>query len=454
MKRWEKMEKVPAPFFAPKFGPLTGMRVLLNGTIVAGPFTATMLGDFGAEVIVLERPTMPDPYRFQNPVIKGDSGKSISCAWAQNGRNKLDVALETNMKISESKEIFLSLIKQVDVWVENMVWIEKLGITDEMLWEVNPGLIIAHVSGFGRPRFGGIDKVMNKASYDPIGQSESGYALLQGYSDRVPTYASQYIGDYAVAQMAFAGILMAYIEVLRTGKGQIVEVAQVETMMRIMDDNWTAWANLGYLKKRFGSKIPFFQPGCTWECKDGRYITIGAYGEVAYNRIMETLGISLEEFPYLEAGLGVEAVNSEKGQKLHALFTEYFSTHTAQEASDLLNANRIGAGILNTCEEVYNDPHWQQRNCFIKYEDQTTGKEIAAYGIHPKMSGTPGQVWRGAPALGQDTELVLSQLLGYNDFEIATFKEQGLIKGSEVAERISHDAPSPHQDTEREVILV
>lgn len=428
MNRWETLEKVAAPVFAPKFGPLTGIRVLLNGTIVAGPFCATMFGDFGAEVITLERPTMPDPYRFQSPRVMGDNGQDISCAWVQNSRNKLDVALETNMKIPESKEIFLSLIKQVDIWIENMVWIEKLGITDEMLWEVNPKLIIAHISGFGRPKFGGIDKVMKKASYDPIGQAESGYALLQGYPDRAPTYASQYIGDYVVALMAFSGIMMALRVVEETGKGQIVEVAQAESMMRIMDDNWTAWANCGFLKERFGTKIPFFQPGNTWQCKDGKYITIGAYGEVAYNRIMETLGLSLEEFPYHEAALGIEAVNSELGQKLHERYTEYFATHTAQEASDLLNANRIGAGVLNTCEEVYNDPHWQQRNDWIKYTDQTTGKEVEAFGLHPKMSETPGQVWRGAPALGQDTDAVLSELLGYKENEIAAFKEKGIIK--------------------------
>ncbi|AET68586.1 putative acyl-CoA transferase/carnitine dehydratase [Desulfosporosinus orientis DSM 765] len=428
MNRWERLEKVPAPVFTPKFGPLSRIRVLLNGTIVAGPFCATMFGDFGAEVIALERPTMPDPYRFQVPQVMGDNGQNISCAWIQNSRNKLDVALETNMKIPESKEIFLSLIKQVDVWIENMVWIEKLGITDEMLWKVNPKLVIAHISGFGRPAFGGIDKEMNRASYDPIGQAESGYSLLQGYPDRAPTYATQYIGDYVVALMAFSGILMALRVVEETGKGQIVEVAQAESMMRIMDDNWTAWANRGFLKQRFGTKIPFFQPGNTWKCKDGKYITIGAYGEIAYNRIMETLGLSLEEFPYRKAALGIEAVNSELGQKLHDRFSEYFVTHTAQEASDLLNSNRIGAAVLKTCEEVYNDLHWQQRNNWVKYTDLTTGKEVEAFGLHPKMSETPGHVWRGAPDLGQDTDVVLNRLLGYSEIEIAAFKEKGVVK--------------------------
>lgn len=155
MNRWEKLEKKPAPMFTKKFGPLSGIRVLLNGTVVAAPFAATMFSDFGAEVIALERPKVKgDTARHQKPqVTNGD--KHISGAWAQNARNKLSFTLETNLKkVPESKEIFLSLIKECDVWIENMVWIEKLGITDEMLLEVNPKLVICHVSGFGTPALG------------------------------------------------------------------------------------------------------------------------------------------------------------------------------------------------------------------------------------------------------------------------------------------------------------
>jgi len=427
MERWNRLERKPAPLFTPVFGPLTGIRVMFNGTIVAGPFASTLFSDFGAEVIVLERPKFPDPYRLQNPRVAGDNGKDISCAWIQNSRNKLSLALETNFKVPESKEIFLSMIKNCDVWIENMVWIDKLGITNEELLEVNPRLVICNVSGFGRPAFGGYEQEMNRASYDPIGQAESGYSLLQGFPDRVPTYATQYIGDYVVALMAFSGIMMALREVDRTGKGQVVETVQAECMMRIMDDNWAAWANTGFLKQRFGTKIPFFQPGNTWQCKDGKYITIGAYGEIAYNRITDCMGISREEFPYLEAALGIEAVHSELGQKLHQKFTEYFENHTAKECSDLLNANRVGAGVLWNCEEVYNHPHWNERDCFVKYVDQTTEKEVGAYGLCPKFSETPGQVWRGAPALGQDTEAILSQLLDYSDAEIAALKGKGVI---------------------------
>ena len=145
MERWEKLEKKPAPLFTKEFGPLSGIRVLLNGSVVAAPFAATMMSDFGAEVIALERPKIGgDTARHQKPQIE-NGDKHISGSWMQNARNKLSFTLETNLKkVPQSKEIFLSLIKNVDVWIENMVWIEKLGITDEMLLEVNPKLVICH----------------------------------------------------------------------------------------------------------------------------------------------------------------------------------------------------------------------------------------------------------------------------------------------------------------------
>lgn len=146
MNRWEKLEKKPAPLLTKEFGPLSGIRVLLNGSVVAAPFAATMLSDFGAEVIALERPKVGgDSARHQQPQIR-DGEKHISGSWMQNARNKLSFSLETNLKkVPESKEIFLSLIKNCDVWIENMVWIDKLGITDEMLLEANPRLVICHV---------------------------------------------------------------------------------------------------------------------------------------------------------------------------------------------------------------------------------------------------------------------------------------------------------------------
>jgi crotonobetainyl-CoA:carnitine CoA-transferase CaiB-like acyl-CoA transferase len=427
MNKWETIEYKPAPLFAPTFGPLSGIRVLLNGTVVAAPFTATMLSDFGAEVIALERPKMKgDPARHQKPQIEYE-GKHISGAWMQNARNKLSFTLETNFNIPEAKEIFLSLIKNSDIWIENMVWIDKLGITDEMLLEVNPKLVICHINGYGRPRFGGDERQMNRPAYDPLGQSESGWALLQGWPDREPYYAQQYVGDYLVALFAVNGILMSYMNAQKTGKGQIIDSSLVEGWMRVMDDNFTLWTEKKFLKQRQGIKQTTYQPGGVFPTKDGKYINLGSYGATAYYKVLKGFGIDPEKFSYEKAGGSAEAVASPLGQELDATFAQFFMEHNAQEAIDILIDNKIGAAIVKTAEDVYKDEHWHKRGDWIKYTDQTLNKEVEAFGVYPKLSETPGKVWRGAPALGQDTQKIMTDLLGYSESEIEALKGKGVI---------------------------
>ena len=428
MERWEKLEKVEEPVLIPKFGPLSGMRVLLNGSVVAAPFAATMLSDFGAEVIALERPKVKgDVARHQKPqIVDGDN--HISGSWMQNARNKLSFALETNLnKVPESKEIFLSLIKEVDVWIENMVWIEKLGITDEMLMEVNPKLIICHISGFGTPRFGGEKRHLDRACYDPLAQAESGWGLLQGFPDKPPYYAQQYIGDYLSALFAVNGILMAYLNVQKTGKGQIIDTTLCESYMRVMDDNFTLWNEMGIQKQRQGVKQATYQPAGIFETKDGKYINLGAYGKGAYEKVMNGFGFDLEKYSYEAAGGSQEALESDLGKELDQMFEDYFMSHTAQEAIDVLIDLKLGAAVVKNCEDVMNDSHWQKRNDWVTYTDQTLNKEVKAFGFAPKLSDTPGEVWRGAPKLGQDTEDIMKKLLGYTQEEIDALKGKGVI---------------------------
>lgn len=427
MNRWKEIERKPAPLFAPVFGPLSGIRVLLNGTVVAAPFTATMMSDFGAEVIALERPKVGgDPARHQKPQISvGD--KSISGAWMQNARNKLSCSFETNLNIPESKEIFLSLIKNSDVWIENMVWIGKLGITDEMLMEVNPKLIICHISGYGTPGFGGEERQMNRPGYDPLGQAESGWGLLQGWPDREPYYAQQYVGDYLSGLFAVNGILMAYLNTQKTGKGQIIDVSLVEGWMRVMDDNFTLWTEKKFLKQRQGIKQSNYQPGGIFPTKDGKYVNLGAYGANAYYKVLKGFGIDAEKFSYEKAGGSAEAIDSPLGIELDATFQKFFMEHDAQEAVDICIDNNIGAVVVRSAEDTYNVPHWHMRGDWVKYTDQTLNKEVEAFGLLPKLSETPGEVWRGAPSLGQDTEKILMQLLDYSAEEIEALKGKGVI---------------------------
>jgi crotonobetainyl-CoA:carnitine CoA-transferase CaiB-like acyl-CoA transferase len=443
MERWKKIERVPAPALIPNYGPLSGMRVLMTGSIVAAPFAASILAEYGAEVIHVERPKIGDPYRLQSPVITNGNGdgrafriadsnvppdQKVSTGWIQDGRNKLCMGLEVNLKIPEAKEIFLSLIKNCDVWMENMVWTEKLGITDDMLLEVNPKLVIAHISGFGRPQFGGVPEECDRPSYDPIGQAEGGYMYINGFPEPMPpSHATSFVNDYLTAVFSVTGILMAFRHAEKTGEGQVVDVAQIESMSKCLNDTFVNYFTLGMVKERNGNKVPIFQPGNLFKTKDN-YLYIGTFGPYVYGRALKAMDIDIEKYPYEKAGASKEAINSELGKELNAVIEKWMMSHTSEEGMAKLRKHKVPCGIPRSAADLASSEHYQKRGNFIEYVDETLGKTVKAFGFGPKMSKTKPQVWRGSPRRGQDTDSILSKLAGYSESEIAVFKEKGIVE--------------------------
>lgn len=428
MGRWEQVEKIPAPYFIPKFGPLTGMRVLCSGSIVAGPFGAQLLADFGAEVIHMEIPVLGDSYRTQRPAIASpDGNKEMAAAYCQK-RNKLSFSLNSNLrKNREAKDIFYSLIKQVDVWLENIVWLDKFGIDPQELLKVNPKLVIVHVSGFGRPQFGGNPDICDRASYDPIGQCEGGLANMVGFPDGPPIYGAPFVNDYLTGVYAFGACCAGYVNVLKGGMGQEIDLAQVETQARNLDDHWVAYINLGVEKSRVGNRVPIFQPASMHRCKDGRYAFIGAFGKAAYDRCIEGLGLDPEEYKWEECGASKTAVDSPMGVKLYNHLDKWFGERTAAEAQSHMDKYKTPVGIVKAPKDIYADPHWHDRGNFVKYHVPAIDKEVEAFGFVPKFMETPGQVWRGQVDVGHDTETIMKELLGYTEAEIADIRGRGII---------------------------
>ncbi|MBQ3374268.1 MAG: CoA transferase [Oscillospiraceae bacterium] len=413
-------------FIIPEFGPFAGMRVVCSGSLVAMPFAATMLADFGAEVIQIERPGVGDTLRGLAPMATvGD--KKVSTAWAQNARNKLAMALELNLKHEEVKEIFYGLIKEADIFMENMVWLEKLGIYDEELLKVNPKLVIVHVSGMGHKEFGGIPSTCNRASYDMIGQAFSGWLYLQGDADKDPSIAKPYTNDYVSAFACLFAALAGYTYAQKTGIGQVVDVAQFEAMAQYMCGVYTTYTMTGKNTERTGNYQPNFQPYNLFKSKDGFLVAIGAFGAGVYNRCIPAMGLDVEYFNFKDCSAGPAAVASEKGQELNQKVIEFAASHNAAEIESIMEAARVPCATVNTAKSAYENEHFRSRGDWVKYEDQTTGAEIEAFGIAPKMSKTPGQIWRGAPSMGQDTEAILKTVLGYDDAKIAELKEKNLI---------------------------
>lgn len=411
----------------PEFGPLAGVRVISVGSIVAMPHAANMMADLGAEVIHIERPEVGDTFRSLAPFATYE-GKTVSTSWAQDARNRLSMSLEVDLKIPEIKELFLGLVKESDILMENLVWLDKYGITDELLHEINPKLVIVHVSGYGRPQFGGIPEVCDRASYDMIGQAASGLMFLNGDKDRMPTITKPWSNDYQAAQTAAFGALAGYINAQKTGKGQSIDVAQFEAAARQLADTFVSHTEANILRARTqSSRADAFQPYGLFVDKNGDYVAIGAFGVGVYNRFIKAVGFDLEYFNFKDCASSVAAVNSAKGQELHNKTVEWVSARTAEEVCAILGKAKVGCNKVYGAADAVNDPHWIGRGDIIEYEDQTLQKTIKAFGVVPKFSETPGQVWRGAPTLGQDTETILSSILGYTPEMIHALRDKKYI---------------------------
>ena len=312
--------------------------------------------------------------------------------------------------------------------MENLVWLGKLGITDQLLLEANPKLVIVHVSGFGTPAFGGVSEVCDRASYDIIGQAYSGFMSLNGEPEpRPPVVSGPWLNDYITALHAVFAALTGYVNAQRTGKGQSVDVSQYESSARLLSDTFVAYLAKGAMKKRTGSKAVAFQPYGLFKSKDDSYVAIGAFGPGVYNRFLQAIGLDPEYYTFKECAASPAAVASEKGRELDRKTIEWVAGRTADEAVDAIAKFKVGCSKVYQAADAVKDPHWIDRGNFIDYEDQTIGKNIKAFGVVPKFDRTPGQVWRGAPQIGQDTDSILSELLGYDADKINSLREKKLI---------------------------
>lgn len=411
----------------PEFGPLAGVRVISAGSIIAMPHAGNMMADFGAEVIHIERPQVGDTFRTLGPFAEYE-GKKVSTSWAQDARNRLSMSLNLDLNIPEVKEIFLAMVKESDIFMENLVWLDKYGITDELLLEVNPKLVIVHVSGYGRPQFGGIPEVCDRASYDMIGQAASGFMFLNGDKDRPPAIGKPWLNDYQSALTAVFAALVGYINAQKTGKGQSVDVAQFEVGARLLADTFVSYTEANVTRARTqAAKADAFQPYGLFQDKEGSYLAIGAFGPGVYNRFVKAIGLDLEYYTFKECASSAQAVLSEKGQDLTKKTIEWVAARSTEEVVEVMSKAKVGCNKVYSAADAVVDPHWIDRGDIIEYQDQTLMKDIKAFGIVPKFSDTPGKVWRGAPRVGQDTETILKNLLDCSTEFIEDLRGKGII---------------------------
>ena len=396
----------------PSFGLLSGLRVVMIGLSVAAPFAGQLYAEHGADVIWIENPKAVDSARVAR---KGG-------AWQQDRRNMR--ALTMNYRKGEGREAFLRLMAQTDVLIEASIGgsFAKAGFSDDVLWAQNPRLVIAHISGFGQT---GVPEYVNRASYDPIAQA-FGCAMRMNGMEGMPSFpAMPFPGDFAAAFYAFGISLAAVMKSRETGKGESIDIAQYELMVRLQANYPTDYLRYGldYVKEGPHSRIC----ACygTYMCKDGNEIYTLFLGAGAVERGLAILGLEYgsELFP---AGSTFVPVNTPAAEKLEAAMDAYVSTHTAEEVEAAFCAARVPCSRLMNYEQARTNPQYIARDVFTTWTAADGKTPIPGVNVMPKLANNPGKVWRGAPNIGMDNEDILGEL-GYSAEEIAAMYSEGLL---------------------------
>src|SRR6266403_2440215 len=417
----KRLERPPTPCLVPAFGPLEGIRVVGTGQLVAQPFASTKLAEFGAEVIHVERPG-GDVFRFTAPQLTRGP-RPHGCDEAEVTKNKLSLGLD--LKQARGLELLMGLWKISDVWMESSMpgTLDRSGITNELALAVNPSLVIVRVSSYGQY---GSEEYLGRAGYDAIAQAYGGMMNLTGDPAGPPQRAKTYTGDYITALTGWASTMMALWEVKKSGRGQVVDLAQYEAVAQTNGNTLPLFTGEGAVYGHTGNRAPGFQPYDTFKCTDG-WVYIGALGGAIYDRVPQFLGLDPAEYSYDACSKDAAAVNSRKGGELDRRLREYCAARTAREVETALNEAKIGCARVYNTRDQYTDEHYAAREMTIPVLDRQSGVPIRVYGVVPKMSLTPGRIWRGAPSIGDDTTDILSTMLGLSHAEIDGLYADGIV---------------------------
>ena len=392
--------------------PLSGLRVIELGQLIAGPFASKILAEFGADVIKVEPPETGDPLRTWRMLHDG-----TSVWWAAHARNKRSITL--NLREPEGQEIIRQLAKDADIVIENFRpgALEKWGIGFKDLHAINPKLIMLRVSGYGQT-----GPYKDRPGFGVIGEAMGGLRYLTGEPGRPPVRTGVSIGDTLSGLHGVIGVLMALRHrEQQGGVGQEVDVALYESVFNMLESVLPEYSKFGAIRQPSGASMPGISPTNAYLCRDGKYALIAGNGDSIYKRLMQMIGrADLAEDPRLARNAG----RAEHAELIDAAISAYTALHPLDEVLTAMNAAGVPAGKSYDASDIANDPHYQARDMIL----QTTladGSVIQVPGIVPKLSKTPGQITRAAPSLGQHTTEILDSL-GLSSTQQADFKARGV----------------------------
>jgi formyl-CoA transferase len=384
-----------------KNGPLSDLRVIELGTLLAGPFCGQLLGDMGAEVIKVEPPEQGDPLR----VWGREKAHGKSLWWPVVARNKKSITLD--LRQPEGQRVLHELVGKADFLLENFRpgTLEKWGCGYADLAKVNPRLIMIRVSGFGQT-----GPYARRAGFGAIGEAMGGLRYVVGDPEKPPSRMGISIGDSLAATFACFGALSAlhYREV--TGHGQVVDSAIYEAVLNMMESLITEYDKAGYIRERTGAILPNIAPSNVYPTSDGSMVLIAANQDTVFQRLTVAMGQpELAQQPEYST----HVARGTRQAQLDALIGAWTRTKSREELLDLMEEYGVPAGLIYRAPEMLEDPHFKAREAIVSVQHPELG-ELKMQNVAPKLSRTPGRVRHGSPGLGEHNDEIYRGMLGMN----------------------------------------
>ncbi|MCG8548693.1 MAG: CoA transferase [Alphaproteobacteria bacterium] len=395
--------------------PLAGIRVIDIATYIAAPYCATLMAEFGAEVIKVEMPKVGDPCRRLGTVT--ECGETL--VWLSEARNKKSVTL--NLKSPKGVEILKRLVAEADVLTENFQpgTLEGWGIGWETLKAVNPQLVMLRISGYGQT-----GPYSGKPGFGRIGNAFGGISFLAGDPDRPPaTPGSATLADYMSGLYGALGVMMALRARDATGTGQQIDIGLYEPIFRILDELAPAYDKFGYIRKRMGAPTVNVCPHSHYETKDGRWVAIACTNDKIFARLAGLLGA-----PEV-AGDGKYGTIKQRDadrEGVDGMVTAWTKRNTQKEVIERCTEAEVPCGIVAAVDEIFEDPQYAARGNIARVADDRIG-DLAVPNVVPRLTETPGGIdWLGPP-LGAHNGEIYGGLLGIDAADIKQLQKEGVI---------------------------
>jgi len=397
--------------------PLAGIRVIDVATVIAGPYCAGILGEFGAEVLKVEHPVGGDPLRrFGTPTARGDT-----LTWMSEGRNKKSVTVDLHRP--DGVEIFKSLVEKSDVVCENFRpgTLEKWGIGWEVLREINPGLIMLRVTGYGQT-----GPYKDRPGFARVAHAVGGIAYLAGMPKGTPvTPGSTTLGDYLTGLYGCLGVLMALRHRELTGEGQYVDAALYESVFRCTDELAPAYSMFGQVRERHGpTHNDFACPYGHFPTKDSKWIAIACATDKLFERLASAMGR-----PELASSslYGEQKTRLENRHDVNEIVRDWCGSLNREEILQRCFATGAPAGPLNNIADIFGDRQFHARRNLVAIDEPDLGETIIVPSVIPRLSETPGEIRHLGPKLGQHTDEVLTGLLGLDEQKISELRRKRVV---------------------------